>query len=94
MRSSNMNIRIDPEVKENADAIFKALGITTTDGINIFLNKVIAEGGIPFEVKVKRPNAQTVAAMEDAEKIAHDPNTKKYRNAKELFEDIDNEVQD
>ena len=48
MRSANMNIRIDPDVKKDADAIFQALGITTSDGINIFLKRVIAEGGIPL----------------------------------------------
>lgn len=88
MRSSNMNIRIDPVVKANADAVFKAIGITTSDGINIFLKRVIAEGGIPFDVKV--PNAALLAAMEESEEIARDAEVKGYTNVEELFEDLEN----
>ena len=94
MRSANMNIRIDPQVKASADEIFKALGITTTDGINIFLNRVIAEGGIPFDVKVKKPSASLLAAMQEAERLEKEPQ-KRYSSVADLFEELDrDEVSD
>lgn len=92
MRSANMKIRIDPAIKSSADEVFKAIGISTSDGINIFLKRVIAEGGIPFEVKA--PNARLLAAMHEGEEIANNPNTKRYDNAESLFEELDNEISD
>lgn len=94
MRNANMNIRIDPNIKESADEIFKAIGISTSDGINIFLRKVIAEGGIPFEVKMEKPSMRLLAAIEEGEKMLADPDTKKFNSVKELFEDLDDEVYD
>jgi DNA-damage-inducible protein J len=42
-------------------------------------------GGLPFEVKVDRPNKETIAAMREAERLAHDPNAKRYTDLDELF---------
>lgn len=36
-----------------------------------------------------QPNAETVAAMEEAEQMLKDPNTKKYSSVEELFEDLE-----
>ena len=89
MRSANMNIRIDPAVKENADAIFQALGITTSDGINIFLKRVIAEGGIPFDVKVKTPNAETLAAFEEVKRMRENPDAgKAYSDVDDMMREL------
>lgn len=50
-KTANINIRIEPEVKAEAEKIFSELGITVSEAISIFLNKSIMEGGIPFEMK-------------------------------------------
>lgn len=92
MRNSNMKIRIDADVKKNADAIFRSIGISTSDGIDIFLRRVIAAGGIPFEVKANVPNGRLLAAMAEAEAMENDFNVKRYESAKELFEDLQNEI--
>ena len=94
MRNANMNIRIDPHVKESADEVFKAIGISTSDGINIFLRKVIAEGGIPFDVKMEKPSMKLLKAIEEGEQLLNDLNAKKYGSAKELFKELNNEVLD
>ena len=52
MASTTIQIRTDTEVKSNADVIFKNLGITMSDGINIFLRQVNLHGGLPFEVRL------------------------------------------
>lgn len=50
-KTANINIRIDPIVKKNSEALFHSLGITVSEAINMFLNKSLIEGGLPFEVK-------------------------------------------
>ena len=55
MINTTIQIRTDAEVKAAADSIFKRLGITLSDGINIFLRQVNLHGGFPFEVRL--PNS-------------------------------------
>lgn len=63
MESTNLNIRIDKEVKLQAEKIFDALGLNMTTAVNIFLRQAIRENGIPFEVKLNIPNETTAAAV-------------------------------
>ena len=60
------SIKLDVEVKAKAKEIFKELGITMGEAVNIFLNQVALHKGLPFEVKV--PNEETKKAIEDARK--------------------------
>jgi len=53
MANTTIQIRTDAEVKAAADSIFGKLGITMSDGINIFLRQVNLHGGFPFDVKLK-----------------------------------------
>ena len=59
MANTTIQVRTDAEVKSAADLIFNNLGITMSDGINIFLRQVNLHGGFPFEVKL--PNFGTVS---------------------------------
>ena len=49
-------IRIEPEVKREATAILDELGLSMSTAMNMFLRAVICEGGMPFEMKVNKPN--------------------------------------
>jgi DNA-damage-inducible protein J len=49
-------IRIEPEVKREATAILDELGLSMSTAMNMFLRAVIREGGMPFEMKVNKPN--------------------------------------
>jgi len=60
-----LHARVLPDLKANAEKVFKKLGITTTQAISMFLASVDREQGIPFEMKI--PNAETRRAMRDAE---------------------------
>ncbi len=51
--NTNLNIRTDREVKEQADHVFAELGLTMTTAINMFLRAVIREQGIPFAIKLE-----------------------------------------
>lgn len=83
MATTNLNIRIEKPVKEQAEEIFNALGLNMTTAINIFLKTTIREHGIPFELKLDVPNETTSAAILE-EKNMSDPNATKYSNMTDL----------
>ena len=88
MSNTNMNIRMDSEVKKQAEALFAEFGLNMTTAVNMFLRQAVRERAIPFDLTLNIPNAETIEAMREAEKIARDPNTKGYKTATEMFEDL------
>ena len=68
MMTTNLNIRIDKDIKEQAEGIFNELGMNMTTAVNIFLRTAVREHGIPFELKLDVPNETTVAAIEEGKK--------------------------
>ena len=65
---ANMTLRIEPELKEQAAALFKSLGMDLSTATGIFYRQALRYHGLPFEVKIDEPNALTYAAMDAAEK--------------------------
>ncbi len=91
-KTANLNIRIDPETKSGAEQLFSSFGITVTDAVNIFLRQSLMVGGLPFEMKQPRYNAETEAAMLEARAIASGKiPAKGYSSARELFTELDAE---
>ena len=86
--STNISIRMDSDVKAQADALFGELGMNLTTAINIFVRQALREGRIPFEISINQPDRETIAAMLEAERIAKDPSVKGYTNMDELFADL------
>ena len=84
MATTNLNIRTDKEIKDQAEHIFSELGLNMTTAINVFLRTTIRENGIPFELKLDIPNAATSAAIKEGKKIASDKKVKGYSNMKDL----------
>ncbi len=48
--TTNINIRIDKELKEHAEAFFADLGVSMTAAFNIFIRQSLRQGKIPFEI--------------------------------------------
>ena len=59
-----IHARIDPKLKESAERVFSEIGISTTEAIRLFLKQVELYNGLPFPVSI--PNAETTAAMTEA----------------------------
>jgi DNA-damage-inducible protein J len=57
--------RVNDDVKIQADALFKEMGLTTTDAVRMFLMQCINVGGLPFIPTGKKPNAQTLEALNE-----------------------------
>lgn len=88
--TTNVTIRMDADLKAQAEELFAELGMNLTTAFNVFVRQSLRQGGLPFEVKLEKPNKETIAAMLEAERIAKDPNVKHYTDLDELFEDLKN----
>ena len=51
-KTSNMYIRIDPEIKTEVETIYKHFGMSLTDAINLFIYKSRNVGGLPFDLRI------------------------------------------
>ncbi len=67
-RTSMLHVRIDEATKDKATAALSAMGLSVSDAVRLFLRRVVADQAFPLELKV--PNAQTRAAMTEADDIA------------------------
>ena len=91
-KTANINLRIESDVKAQADAVFSSLGISVTDAINVFLHASIMEGGFPFQPKQPRYNRETLKAMQEAKDImAGNVEAKRYSSLSDLLEEMDAE---
>lgn len=87
--TTNLNVRVDEDIKCKADAIFAQLGLNTSVAVNMFLRQCVRYGGIPFELRLDRPNAQTLEAMKEVEQMRKNPSKyKSYESAEEMMKDI------
>jgi len=87
-RTKVLNLRIEPEIKADAEKLFGSLGLTVTDAVNVFLRQSLMRGGFPFEVVRYKPNPVTQAAMLEAENLARDPNARSFTSMEELRADL------
>ena len=55
-KTTYLSMRIDPELKERASALYDSLGLNMTDAVTLFINQSLLTGGLPF--KVEQPNSK------------------------------------
>jgi DNA-damage-inducible protein J len=60
---TSMTIRMNKEVKQQAQQIFAELGMDMTTAVNVFLRQAIRTQGFPFDITLKTPNSMTMAAI-------------------------------
>lgn len=89
MATTNINVRVDSVLKQEAEALFNDLGLNMSSAINMFLRSAINHDGIPFEVKRPAPNKETRAALDEYEEMKKNPGSyKRYK----CFDDLVDEV--
>lgn len=89
MARTATNITIDPDVKKAAQETLGALGLDLSTAVGIFLRKVIAVGGIPFDVRMEQPNAETMEAIAEVRAMkAGKIESRSYQTADEMIEDL------
>ena len=89
MATTNINVRVDTELKKSAEELFTDLGLTMSSAITMFLRSAIMYNGIPFELKRNIPNAETRAALAEYEEMRNNREAyKRYNNFDELMEEV------
>lgn len=89
-KSASISMKVDPQIKAEAESIYGSLGMTLTEAIKIFLHKSILEGGLPFDVRQPRYNSETEAAIREARDIlAGKMPTGSYDSASAMFAALD-----
>ena len=66
MATTNVNIRMDSNLKQQFEAFCSDMGMSMSTAFNIFAKKAVREYRIPFEIGAEAPNAETRKAIEDA----------------------------
>ncbi len=86
--TTNFSVRIDKQLKQESEALFRDLGMNLTTAINVFLRRAIRAGGFPFEIKQDQPNKETLPALLESEQLLRDPKTKRYANVEEALKEL------
>ncbi|HHW94907.1 MAG TPA: type II toxin-antitoxin system RelB/DinJ family antitoxin [Mogibacterium sp.] len=55
-RTSNIYVRVEPEVKKQAEIVLDKLGIPMSNAVSIFLRQIVMHNGLPFDVKIPNKN--------------------------------------
>jgi DNA-damage-inducible protein J len=67
MKGVIIQTEINPELKEEAEAILQAMGLTTSEAIRVFLQQIVNSGGFPFPLSLPQPNDETRQALQELE---------------------------
>ena len=87
MATTNLNIRIDTELKRQSEQIFNELGLNMSSALTVFLRQVVRSNGLPFEMRLNKPNDETLAAIQDVNLNSN--MSKSFHSVKELMKDLD-----
>lgn len=86
---SNMTISLDNSTKERFMRFCEDIGLSASSVITLYIKTVVRENRIPFIIRgAEIPNAETVAALEEGDRIAHDPNWPTYTDLDKMWEDL------
>ena len=87
--TSTMNIRMDKDVKEQAQRIFAQLGMDMTTAVNVFLRQAIRYNGFPFEIRLDTPNQDTLDAIHEVQQMKKDHSIgKSYTDVDKMMEEL------
>ncbi len=89
MASTNINIRMDSDLKKQFEAFCSDMGMTMTTAFNVFAKKAVREYRIPFEIGAELPNAETREAIQEVQRMKANPTLgKTYTDVDAMMEDL------
>ena len=86
MAPVSTTIKIDPELKSQAQQVLDSMGLNLSVAVNMFLQQVVREEAIPFRVGKPQSNTQTLAALFEVEQMKANPES--YRG----YNDVDSMI--
>ena len=66
-KTSNIYVRVEPNIKEQAEIVLEQLGIPMSNAVSIFLRQVVMQNGLPFEVKIHGSRPIAIADISEAQ---------------------------
>lgn len=87
MAAISTNIKIDPTLKQESQALFESLGLSLSTAVNMFLRQAVREQAIPFRIGTPVPNIETLKTIEDARNGIG--LSRGFSSVTELMEDLD-----
>ena len=93
-KTANLYARVEPDIKEQAEAILSTLGIPASNAINMFYRQIILQQGLPFDVKISRKHPLDMSLLSEKELDAElekgyaDIAAGRMRPAREVFADL------
>lgn len=82
-KTATIQARVDPEIKKNAQKILRALNISMSEAISIYLAQVTRYKGIPFEIKIPNELTDRTLKKSEARKELH-----RVSDVDELFQEL------
>ncbi len=82
VKTATARALIDPEVKKEAEAILKEMGLSVSNSVELFYRQVVAQRGLPFEIHV--PNEKTMKAISNS----RSGKGKRFAGTEDLFKDL------
>lgn len=87
--TTNLSVRMNTELKHEAENLLADLGMNMTTAINLFLKQTIRNQGIPFSISMNNiPNRETLEAMQEAIELEKAGHGKIFKNIEELRKDL------
>ena len=89
MATTNITIRMDEELKKQAEELFSDLGLNMTTAFTVFAKQAVREQKIPFMLYKKTPNQETLEAIREVEQMKKNPeNYKGYTDVDEMMKEL------
>lgn len=93
MANTNINIRMDENLKHQFEAFCADMGMSMTTAFTIFARKAVREYRIPFEIGGEAPNAETIEAIKEVQRMKANPSLgKTYSSADQMMKDLLSDV--
>ena len=93
-KTANLYARVEPDIKEQAEAILSTLGIPASNAINMFYRQIILRQGLPFDVSIPQLQPLSLNNLSEEELDAElekgyvDIAAGRMRPAREVFDDL------
>lgn len=87
---ANMTFALDAPTKKRFVEFCEEVGLSASSVINVCIKTIVRERRIPFIIEAPHiPNAETIAAMEEGDRIVNDLTRKRYTDLNELWKDLE-----
>ena len=87
---ANMTFSLDEPTKKSFTNFCAAVGLSASSVLTVCIKTIVREQRIPFIIEAPHvPNAETIAALEEGDRIINDPNWPTYDNLDDLWKDLE-----